>query len=101
MGGKKRKKGQFVFLFGDARMRIREDVQTMPGLEGRGGAAAGGGGREMGDGERISFLVVILFFLSVRARIDDVGIFLRMMMMMMRQTIYKKEEGLLILGIMT
>lgn len=79
MGGKKKKKGQFVIFLGDARMRIREDVQTMPGLEGRGGAAAGGG-REMGDGERISLLLVILFFLSVRARIDDVGMFLRMMM---------------------
>lgn len=44
-------------------MRMREDVQTMPGLEGRGGAAAAaGGGREMGDGEKISLLVVILFF---------------------------------------
>lgn len=61
---KKEKKGQFVVLFGDARMRIRiRDVQTMPGLEGRrGAAAAAGGGREMGDGERISLLVVILFF---------------------------------------
>lgn len=82
---KKEKKGQFVVLFGDARMRIRirEDVQTMPGLEGREGAAAAaaaGGGREMGDGERGS-LLVILFFLSVRLRIDGIGIFLRMMMM--------------------
>lgn len=63
MGGKKIEKGQFLFLFGDARMRIRENVQTMPGLEGRGGAAAaGGGGREMGDGERISLLVIFFFF---------------------------------------
>lgn len=81
MGGKK-KTGQFVFLFGDARIRIRiRDVQTMPGLEGR-GEAAGGGGREMGDRERISLLVVILFF-CVGLRIDDVGIFLRRIMMMM------------------
>lgn len=45
-------------------MRIREDVQTMPGLEGRGGEGGGGGrgGREMGDVERVSLLVVILFF---------------------------------------
>lgn len=79
---KKEKKGQFVFLFGDARLRIRiRDVQTMPGLEGRGGAAAAGGGREMGDGEKISLLVILFF--SVRLSIDDVGIFLRMMMMMM------------------
>lgn len=83
MGGKKKKKGQFVllFLFGDARMRIREDVQTMPGLEGRGGAAAAGGGRggrELGDGERMALLVILFF--SVRLRIDDVGIFLRRIM---------------------
>lgn len=57
-----------MFLFGDARMRIRirEDVQTMPGLEGRGGAAAaaagGRGGREMGDRERISLLVILFFW---------------------------------------
>lgn len=68
---RRKKKGQFVFLFGDARIRIRirEDVQTMPGLEGRGGAAAaagGGRGREMGDGERISLLVILFF--SVRLR---------------------------------
>lgn len=50
-----------MFLFGDARMRMREDVQTMPGLEGRGGAAAGGG-RELGDGERGSLLVIFFFF---------------------------------------
>lgn len=41
-------------------MRIREDVQTMPGLEGRGGG--GGGGRELGDGERMALLVIFLFF---------------------------------------
>lgn len=55
-----------VFLFGDARMRMREDVQTMPGLEGRGGE--GGGGREMGDGERMALLGI--FFFSVGLRID-------------------------------
>lgn len=48
-----------VFLFGDARIRMREDVQTMPGLEGRGGG--GGGGRELGDGERGSLLVIFFF----------------------------------------
>lgn len=48
-----------MFLFGDARMRMREDVQTMPGLEGRGGE--GGGGRELGDGERGSLLVISFF----------------------------------------
>lgn len=59
-------------LFGDARMRMREDVQTMPGLEGRGGE--GGGGRERGGGERGSLLVVFFFFFLVWLRIDDVGI---------------------------
>lgn len=57
-----------MVLFGDARIRIRirEDVQTMPGLEGRGGAAAaagGRGGREMGDREKISLLVILFFCL--------------------------------------
>lgn len=42
-------------------MRMREDVQTMPGLEGRGGG--GGGGRELGDGERGSLLGIFFFFL--------------------------------------
>lgn len=42
-------------------MRMREDVQTMPGLEGRGGEE--GGGRERGDRERMALLVVFLFFL--------------------------------------
>lgn len=37
------------------------DVQTMPGLEGRGGEG-GGGGREMGDGERGSLLEIFFFF---------------------------------------
>lgn len=54
---------------------MREDVQTMLGLEGRGGGG-GGGGRELGDGERGSLLVIFfLFFFSVGLRIDDVGIF--------------------------
>lgn len=49
-------------LFGDARMRMRiRDVQTMPGLEGRGGEGGGGGGREMGDGERGSLLGIFFF----------------------------------------
>lgn len=65
-GRKKRKKGQFVFLFGDARMRIREDVQTMPGLEGREGAAGGRVGREMGDRERISLLVILFFVCAIK-----------------------------------
>lgn len=42
-------------------MRMREDVQTMPGLEGRGGE--GGGGRELGDGERGSLLGIFFFVL--------------------------------------
>lgn len=52
-----------VFCFvGDARIRMRiRDVQTMLGLEGRGGEG-GGGGREMGDGERGSLLVIFFFF---------------------------------------
>lgn len=55
-------------------MRIREDVQTMPGREGRGGGAAGGG-RERGGGERGSLLGIFFFFsFSVGLRIDDVGI---------------------------
>lgn len=64
-----------VFLFGDARMRMRiRDVQTMPGLEGRGGE--GGGGRERGGGERGSLLVIFFFlFFSVGLRIDDVVVF--------------------------
>lgn len=41
-------------------MRMREDVQTMPGLEGRGGGG-GGGGREMGGGERGSLLGIFFF----------------------------------------
>lgn len=49
-------------LFGDARMRMREDVQTMPGLEGRGGEGGGGGGRERGGGERGSLLVISFLF---------------------------------------
>lgn len=55
-----------MFLFGDARMRMRmrEDVQTMPGLEGRRGE--GGGGREMGDGERGSLLGIFFFVFFFR-----------------------------------
>lgn len=49
-----------VFFVGDAWMRMRiRDVQTMPGLEGRGGG--GGGGRERGDGERGSLLGIFFF----------------------------------------
>lgn len=52
------------------------DVQTMPGLEGR-GEEGGGGGRERGGRERMALLGIFFFFLffSVGLRIDDVGIF--------------------------
>lgn len=54
-------------LFGDLWMRMRiRDVQTMPGLEGRGGGE-GGGGREMGGRERGSLLGIffLVFFFGL------------------------------------